>query len=271
MTRPRSYQTEAVITRKTRLGEADHILTLYTPDLGKIQGVAKGVRRPKSKMAGHLELLTHSRIALARGRNLDTITGGQTIHGFLRIRESYELTACGLYVVDLVNRFTPEHVENPALFRLLVDTLQNLCEPDADPRLALRHFEVHLFGEAGYRPQLRECVSCHRALESEVNAFSASTGGALCPDCALEEPLSLSLSVNALKVLRFLQDSEVATVNRLKVDDALARELETITRRYISYLLEREVRSAAGLSPLPNHLQPSPSDVPGNDHLPPDE
>ena len=79
MPKPRTYQTEAVIIKKVKLGEADRILTLYTPHLGKIQGVAKGVRRPRSKLAGHLELLTHSQVSLARGRNLDTIIGSQTI------------------------------------------------------------------------------------------------------------------------------------------------------------------------------------------------
>jgi len=73
MSKPRTYQTEAIIIKKTKLGEADRILTLYTPHLGKIQGFAKSLRRPKSKMAGHLELLTHSLVSLARGRNLDTI------------------------------------------------------------------------------------------------------------------------------------------------------------------------------------------------------
>jgi hypothetical protein len=73
----------AIIIKKTKLGEADRILTLYTPDLGKIQAVAKGVRRPKSKLAGHLELLTHSLVSLARGRNLDTITGSQTINSLV--------------------------------------------------------------------------------------------------------------------------------------------------------------------------------------------
>ena len=80
MPKPRTYQTEAIIIRKTKLGEADRILTLYTPDLGKIQGIAKGVRRPKSRLSGHLELLTHSQVTLVRGRgNLDTIIGSQTI------------------------------------------------------------------------------------------------------------------------------------------------------------------------------------------------
>ncbi len=67
MSKPRNYQTEAIIIKKTKLGEADRILTLYTPRLGKIQAVARGVRRPRSKLAGHLELLTYSLVSLARG------------------------------------------------------------------------------------------------------------------------------------------------------------------------------------------------------------
>ena len=86
MPKPRNYQVEAVIIKKTKLGEADIILTLYTSRMGKIQGFAKSLRKPKSKMAGHLELLTHSQVSLARGRNLDTVTGSQTINGFLPLK-----------------------------------------------------------------------------------------------------------------------------------------------------------------------------------------
>jgi DNA repair protein RecO (recombination protein O) len=93
MSKPRTYQTEAIIIKKVKLGEADRILTVYTPQLGKIRAIAKGVRRPKSKMAGHLELLTHSLVSLARGRNLDTITGCQTINSFLPLKTNLERTA----------------------------------------------------------------------------------------------------------------------------------------------------------------------------------
>ena len=96
MSKPRNYQTEAIIIKKTKLGEADRILTLYTPHLGKIQAVAKGVRRPRSKLAGHLELLTHSQVSLARGRNLETITGSQTINSFLPLKSDLWLISCGL-------------------------------------------------------------------------------------------------------------------------------------------------------------------------------
>jgi DNA repair protein RecO (recombination protein O) len=249
MTRPRNYQTEAIITRKTKLREADHILTLYTPGLGKIQSVARGVRRPRSKLAGHLELLTHSQVSLARGRNLDTITGSQTINGFLPLKTDLWLTSYGLYLIELVNQFTPEHVENPALFQLLLDTMHNLCQ-DVDRELTLRFFELNLLHEVGYRPQLQQCVACHRPLEAVTNYFSPSAGGILCPDCRQTQPLTYPLSVNVIKVLRLLQSSDYDTVNRLKLNAQLSREMETILRSYLKHLLERDLKSVGWLDTL---------------------
>ena len=154
MPEPRNYQTEAIVIKKTKLGEADSILTLYTPHLGKIQGFAKSLRKPKSKLAGHLELLTHSQVSLARGRNLDTITGSQTINSFLPLKSDLWLTSCALYVTELVNQFTADHLENFSLFQLTLETLDQLCQAD-NKELVLRYFELHLLDRVGYRPQLQ--------------------------------------------------------------------------------------------------------------------
>ena len=249
MTRPRTYQTEAIIIKKTKLGEADRILTLYTPDLGKIQAVAKGVRRPRSKLAGHLELLTHSQVSLARGRNLDTITGSQTINSFLPLKSDLGLTSYALYITELVNQFTADQVENRPLFALLLETMEQLCQSN-NYELVSRYFELQLLNAVGYRPQLQQCVACHRPLEPVINAFSSSNGGILCPDCYQNQPLTQPISVDALKVLRFLQSNDYANVNRLKISPQLAHELEVTMRDYLRYLLEREVKSTAWLDTL---------------------
>jgi len=249
MTKPRNYQTEAVIIKKTKLGEEDRILTLYTPHLGKIQAVAKGVRRPRSKMAGHLELLTHSQISLARGRNLDTVTGSQTIDSFLPLKSNLELTSYGLYAIELTHQFAADHVENYPLFQLLLETMHHLCQ-DNNSELVLRYFELHLLNLVGYRPQLEQCVSCHSPLQPVSNSFSPSAGGVLCPNCLKSQPLTHPLSVNALKVLRWLQGSNWNTASKLRMKPALSHELEGVTRGYIKYLLEREVKSTAWLDSL---------------------
>jgi DNA repair protein RecO (recombination protein O) len=249
MSKPRNYQTEAIIIKKTKLGEADRILSLYTPHLGKIRVVAKGVRRPRSKMAGHLELLTHSLVSLARGRNLDTVTGSQTINSFLPLKSDLKLTSYALYAVELIDLFTADNDENYPLFQLLLETMLNLCQGNNN-ELIMRYFELHLLNEVGYRPQLGQCVSCHSPLKATTNSFSPSAGGVLCPRCSQSQFYAYSLSVDALKVLRFLQDSDYDTCSRLKISPELSQEIEVVMRNYLKYLLEREVKSAAWLDSL---------------------
>lgn len=253
MAKPRNYQTEAIIIKKAKLGEADRILTLYSPHLGKIQAVARGVRRPRSKLAGHLELLTHSQISLARGRNLDTITGSQTINSFLPLKSNLELASCALYAVELVDQFTADHIENCPLFQLLLETMGHLCQA-GNNELVLRYFELQLLNQVGYRPQLQRCVSCQAALEPTTNSFCSATGGVLCPNCSQSQPLAYPLSVNALKVLRLLQNCDYSTVSRLRINRELSRELEEVMRDYLKYLLEREVKSVAWLDTLKGRI-----------------
>ena len=250
MSKPRTYQTEAIIIKKIKLGEADRILTLYTPHLGKIQGVARGVRRPRSKLAGHLELITHSQVSLARGRNLDTIIGSQTIDSFLPLKSDLWLTSCALYVTELINQFAAEHVENYPLFQLLLETMHRLCQA-GDDELVLRYFELHLLNQVGYRPQLQQCVSCRSPLKPvTTNAFSPTDGGVLCPQCRQRRSLAYPLSVNALKVMRLLQSSNYDTVSKLRMNPELSDELAEVMSHYLEYLLDREVKSAAWLNIL---------------------
>jgi DNA repair protein RecO (recombination protein O) len=250
MPEPREYQTEAIVIKKTKLGEADSILTFFTPHLGKIQGFAKSLRKPKSKMAGHLELLSHSTVSFSRGRgNIDTITGAQTIKAFLPIKNDLWLSSCGLYVAELVHQFTAEHQENQALYELTLETLGQLCRAE-NKELILRFFEMHLLECAGYRPQLSECVICHKALEQNTNYFSPAAGGLLCPDCNLNHPFAYSLSVNAQKVMRLLQGEDYESAARLNIDAALSHEIENVISGYFKYILEREVKSAAWLDKL---------------------
>jgi len=250
MSKPREYQTEAIIIKKVKLGEADRILTLYTPHLGKIQGVAKSVRKTKSKLAGHLELLTHSQVSLARGRNIDTITGSQTIDSFVPLKTDLWLSSCALYVIEMVAQFATEDMENYPLFQLLLETLLRLCQ-GVDSTLTLRFFEMHLLAETGFRPQLDECVSCHSALTPTTNYFAPGAGGVLCPSCRHHQNLSYyAVSVDVLKVLRFLQRQDFDTVSRLKLPDEISHDMEQVLRRYIRYLLEREVKSVAWLDSL---------------------
>jgi len=248
MTAPKVYKTEAIVLKHINVGEADKILTLYTPNLGKFSAIAKGVRRPRSKMGGHLELLTQCSLMLARGQNLDIITQSETISSFLPLRSDLWRTSLALYAAELVDQFTAENMENYPIFKLLLDTLHRLCETK-DGELTLRYFELHLLAHLGYQPELHQCLACKSALEPTTNFFSPG-GGVLCPQCRDKEPLSRPISVNVLKVMRFLAGSDYTRASRLRLDPELSRELESLLRQYIRYLLEREVKSVEFLDRL---------------------
>jgi DNA repair protein RecO (recombination protein O) len=259
----RNYQTQGVILKQTKLGEFDKIITIYTPEFGKLRAVAKGACRPKSKLGGNIEPLTHSLMLLAKGRNLDIVTQSQTINSFLALKNDLWRMACGLYVLELIDAFTIESAENRLLFELLLDSLHQLSEPDIN-ETALRYFELHLLSYLGYRPQLHRCVTCDSPLKPQVNFFSPNKGGLTCPACNSEENSryeqieaiarkpSFPLSVEALKVLRLWQSCDYTTSRRVKVKPGLSRELERALCEYIRYIVQRELKSLTWLKQLGN-------------------
>lgn len=247
--RPRVYKTEGVTLKHTPLGEADRLLAIYTRDFGKIRVVARGVRRPKSKLAGHLELLTRARLMLAQGKSLDVVAQSETVQSFLAIRNDLWRSACAMYVAELVDRFTGELIQNEPLYGLLLDTLGRLEKaPSTDG--VLRYFEFHLLSHLGYSPQLYHCTECRSVVAPEAHYFSASGGGILCPGCRSKQPVARHISLNALKVLRLISRADYDAMRRMRIAPELAAELEQLMRQYISYLLEGEVKSARFLDLL---------------------
>ncbi len=259
---PRVYKTTGIVLRHRKLGEADKILTLFTPNQGKLDAVAKGVRRPTSKLAGHVEPLIYSTFLLAQGRELDIVTQAETVEPLTPLRDDLERVGRALYAAELVDRFTPERQESYPVFRLLLETLRRLATRD-ELDLVLRYFEVQLLHELGYRPQLDRCVSCGAELEPTDNFWSAASGGVLCPACAGQEPLARALSLGALKVLRLFQRGSFADAARVRMQGALAQELERHLREYIRYVLERDVRSIGFIDAVRRQAASSRGRAPG--------
>ena len=249
--RPRLYKTEAVALKHMPLGEADRVVTLFTPDLGKVRASVRGVRRPTSRLAGHVEPLVRSRLMLARGRNLDIVTAAETLQGFSAVRQDLEQLGRAMVCAELVDAFSPEGQGNRPLYDLLVEALELLESGEGD--WALRYFEFHLLGLTGYMPELHRCVGCGGEVQPGQNAFSPGLGGVVCLSCVegglprlpperAAGPL-IPLPLEALKVLRYVQGHTYQEVRRIRLDVPLARGLERLLRSYTSYLLERGLRA----------------------------
>ncbi len=240
--RDRVYRTEAVVLRRQELGEADRLMTILTPHHGKLRVVAKGVRRPRSRKAGHLELFTRSQLLLARGRDLDIVTQAEAADTFPTLQTDLNRLAHAAYAVELLDCFAVADEENRPLYRLLVDTLRRL-DQGGDPGLVMRFFEVHLLELAGFQPQLFECRNCGAETRPEAQYFSAQEGGVLCPNCGPQKRGARQLSLGALKVLRHFQRNAFEAVVGLRLGPGVQRELESLMEGYLTFVLERRLHS----------------------------
>jgi DNA repair protein RecO (recombination protein O) len=175
---------------------------------------------------------------LARGRDFWIVTQAEMVESFSHLREDLHLTGAASYVIELIDRFTYEEQENHALYQILEESLKRLDGRD-DVFVVTQYFELRLFDHLGYRPQLVNCVNCGKEIKPEDQFFSFEKGGILCPSCGNTVNQVSPISVNALKYLRHFQRSSYAEVKNVKIPDVVRKEVETILREYITYLLER--------------------------------
>jgi DNA repair protein RecO (recombination protein O) len=233
-------------------GEADRILTLYTPSHGKIHAIAKGVRRSRSRTAGHLDLFTRCTVFISRGRNLDILTQAQAIEQFAGLRSDLSANGLAHYTAELLDSFAPDHLPNAALYGIQLAVLRHL---DAGATaLRIRAFEMNLLELSGYRPELHICLGCGKAILPEANCLSVALGGVLCPKCRDQDPSAKPISVNALKLLRILQVSPQSVLGLESVDHRVGREIEGRLHDYIAYRLEKRPKSVGVLERMESRL-----------------
>jgi DNA repair protein RecO (recombination protein O) len=249
MTNERLYRTDAIILRRTDFGEADRLITVFTPDRGKLRLLAKGVRKTTSRKAGHVELFMLTDLLVAHGHTWDIISQAQIVEAYRELREDLDKTGHAYYLAELIDRFTEDHDPNSPLFELLVLTLARLSHLD-DPFIPLRYFELHLLSLTGFQPQLHFCVTCGEALEPVTNFFHLVDGGALCPRHGETRPNAEPLPLPVLKVLRYLQTEPWEKVAKLQLALTTRQHVETLLFNYLTFLLERRLKSVEFLRQL---------------------
>lgn len=250
---PRRYATEAIVIRQMDYAEADRILTLFTTSRGKLHAIAKGVRRAKSRSAGHLDLFTRSSVLIAQGRNLGIVSEAHMVEPFAGLRVDLRAAGTAHYACELVDSFLPDNLPNGGVYELLILTLRGLATDSSS--LTIRHFEMRLLDVLGYRPELWYCVNCGSVIQPGPNRFSAATGGIICPNCHTADVKSSPISDPALKLLRNLQRSPGSVMRLRGVDERVNREIEARLGDYIAYRLEKRPKSVDVLARVEERLK----------------
>lgn len=254
--RSRSFRTRAVVLRRVEYGEADLILTLLTPNYGKLSAIAKSARKPGTKSSGHVELYSLIDILLGHGSNLHIVTQVELINPYLSLGNDLERMTYASHFVELIDRFSVDDQENRQAFELLTQALGWLCEPDTDLRLTARYFELRLLIVMGYGPSLFNCIVSGEPLDAVDHFYSVSDGGVVHHDHAESMPGLIPLPLGAFKVLRHFSRYRWEKAKGLDLQPSTYIVLERVLHGTIAYLLERNLQSIAFLRRIANTSRP---------------
>ena len=233
------YRDEAIVLRTQKLGEADRIITLLTREHGRVRGVAKGVRRTKSKFGARLEPGSHIDIQLYTGRTFDTVTQVESIENYGEaLTEDYTRWTIAGTILEAAERFT-SHEHEPAMqeFKLVTGAMKALAENKYDSSMILDAYLLRSLAVGGYAPSLVNCSKCDAA--GPHRYFSLVGGGSVCADC--RPSASATPAPETLKLMSDLisGDWESAMASELRN----RREANGLIAAYLQWHLERGLRS----------------------------
>lgn len=220
------YQADAIVIRSREYGESDRIVTLFSREKGKLEAVAKGVRKPKSTQRGGTQLFTYADFLLYRGKTLDTISQAQPKESFIHLWDDFDRTIAASGMAELLDISTAKEQPEPELFTLTLSFLfliKNLDPYIAQAAYALRLLELH-----GYLPILKSCVQCGKTLEAEHAFFSSGADGLLCSLCNNDRAQMRAvraLNPGSLALIRQLHSSKIDKLDRLRWNKKMREEI----------------------------------------------
>ncbi len=220
---------EGIVLRTTDYGETNKIVTLYTREWGKIGVMARGAKKPKSRLSAITQPFTYGFFLLQNGRGLGNMQQGEIITPLRAIKEDIFLTAYASYVVELTDKSTDEKKTNPFIFELLYQTLTYLNE-GYDPEILKNIYEMKMLPVLGLYPILNQCAICGDK-EGQFS-FSIREGGIICHRCLTKDPYHLKISSATIKLLRIFYFFDLNRLGNISVKAETKAELKKVIDTY---------------------------------------
>ena len=209
-----NYSTDAINIKTYPISEFDNIVVMFSKDMGLIRGIAKGVKRPKSKLGATSQALVANSLILSQRRNLDIIKEVSAINPFNKLRYDLDKLTMAIYTAETINTFcvseNMDNSQNEAIYNLLYNTLDNIqnAENKAQILLAEIKFQLAFMNLSGFGIELKRCLKCSKKPTGTV-LFSVEKGGISCLDCAIDSVHYVKLHEKIREFLIALNDTPV--------------------------------------------------------------
>ncbi len=234
-------KTKGIVIKEVSTGEADKVLTIFSRNKGRISALAKGGRRPRSKLSAASQMLCYGEYMLYSGKEMYSVNSCDVIEPFYEIRNDMEKLTYAAHFTDIVLEIIQEDQPSSKLLKLLLNTLYMLSKTGKQPELLSRIFELRALASAGYAPHVNACMSCGSAPDRHYS-FSFAKCGFLCDreKCAGEDGSSVLLSSGASRAIQHIIYSPMEELFSFSMSAEPLEELGFISRRYLRERLERD-------------------------------
>ncbi|MGG3562204.1 DNA repair protein RecO [Neobacillus rhizosphaerae] len=220
---------EGIVIRTTDYGETNKIVTIFTREWGKIGVMARGAKKPNSRLSSITQLFTHGYFLVQRGSGLGSLQQGEIATSLRSIGEDIFLTAYASYIVELTDKCTEEKKPNPFHFELLFQTL-NYMNEGYEPDILMNIYEMKMLNVMGLYPVLNQCSVCGST--DGHFSFSIREGGFICHRCVEKDPYHYKLSPAAVKLLRLFYYFDLSRLGNISVKVETKAELKNVINAY---------------------------------------
>lgn len=240
------YNGLGIILKKQDFRESDSFFSIYTCDFGKIEAVARGAKKSKSKLSGHLDYFSIIDLMIARGKNLNHISGAVSVKNFLNIRSSLLKMNFIFYCLEISDYFIKTEKKDKKIFLLLS---QLLMIADKNPHIERLRFITHcyilkLLNFLGYKPELYFCLKCGQKITPNNNFFSPQAGGIFCAKCKEARKSDIfKISDSSIKLLRLIAQKDLSNLAKAKLSKNLFIEIIKIIDEFLNFRLDKEIKS----------------------------
>ncbi|TDT15939.1 DNA replication and repair protein RecO [Ilumatobacter fluminis] len=233
------YRDTGVVLRTYKLRESDRIVVFMTAENGKVRAVAKGVRKTKSKFGARLEPMSHVRLLLYRGRELDIVSQAESVEPLAPLLSSLDRASQAMAAIEAVDQMSLEREPNPQLYRMTVGVLRTIADRPAP--LNVPAFYWKLLRNEGLEPQLDACVRCGETEPgTELVAFDLNEGGVQCRQCRTGS----AISPGALAIMRDIFGGRLNQALALE-ESPFTHEVGSLATKALEHHIERHLKTIA--------------------------
>jgi DNA repair protein RecO (recombination protein O) len=236
----------AIIMRVKEFGESDILVTFFTPDLGRLKGVAKGARRSRKRFVNCLDIFNLVNLEYSRKRKDDLylIHSGKLIDAYPGLRTDFSILLKASYMIELTEILSPWELPDPDMFEILKKSFHMLSE-DIKIDLIPIIFEVMAMSHGGYSINLERCCVCGRTYTGDgTAAFKPDKGGIACMRCQPVTALNPKMSPETVNITRLMQSKSIMIFEQIDIPDEVISEIRPVLKLHREYHLGQQLKTA---------------------------